>query len=148
MIYFFPFLTDFTHYDKSRSIHAADNDIFSLFLTAEWFPCVDGSVTLFLYRWTFRLMLFTVLGLVAQSCLTLCDPMDCNPPGSAVLGDSPGRNTAVGSHAHLQGIFPIYGLNPGLPHCRRILYQLSHWGSSLLNIVNIAALKIGLQVSF
>ena len=34
-----------------------------------------------------------------------------------------------GSHSLLQGIFPTQGLNPGLPHCRRILYQLSHQGS-------------------
>ena len=31
-----------------------------------------------------------------QSCLTLCDPMDCSPPGSSVHGDSPGKNTGVG----------------------------------------------------
>ena len=66
-----------------------------------------------------------VLCLVAQSCTTLCDPMDCSPPGSSVHGDSPGKNTGVGSHALLQGIFPTQGLNPGLPHCRRILYHLS-----------------------
>ena len=39
------------------------------------------------------------------------------------------QNTGVGCHALLQGIFPIQGLNPGLPHCRRILYQLSHKGN-------------------
>ena len=39
---------------------------------------------------------------------------------------SPGQNTRVGSCSHLQGIFPTQGLNPGLPLCRRILYQLSH----------------------
>ena len=33
------------------------------------------------------------------------------------------------SHAILQGIFPTQGLNPGLPHCRRILYHLSHQGT-------------------
>ena len=38
--------------------------------------------------------------------------------------NSPGKNTRVGCHALLQGIFPTQGLNPGLPHCRRILYQL------------------------
>ena len=38
--------------------------------------------------------------LVAQSCLTLRDPMDCSPPGSSVHGDSPGKNTEVGCHAH------------------------------------------------
>ena len=67
-----------------------------------------------------------VLCLVAQLCLTLCDPMDYNPPGSSVHGDSPGKHTGVGCHALLQGIFPTQGLNPGLPHCKWILYHLSH----------------------
>ena len=44
-----------------------------------------------------------VLRLVAQSCLTLCCPMDCIPPRSSVHGDSPGKNTGVGCHAPLQG---------------------------------------------
>ena len=39
------------------------------------------------------------------------------------------KNTGVGSLSLLQGIFPTQGLNPGLLHCRRILYQLSHKGS-------------------
>ena len=39
---------------------------------------------------------------------------------------SPGLNTGVGSHSLLQGIFPTQGSNPGLPHCRWLLYQLSH----------------------
>ena len=56
--------------------------------------------------------------LVAQSCLTLCNPMDCSPPGSSVHGESPGKNTGVSFHALLQGIFPAQGPNPGLPHCR------------------------------
>ena len=64
--------------------------------------------------------------LVAQSCPTLCDPMDCSPPGSSVHGDSPGKNTGEGCHILLQGIFPTQGSNPGLPHCRQILYCLSH----------------------
>ena len=42
-----------------------------------------------------------VLCLVAQSCLTLCDPMNCSPPGLSVHGDSPGKNTGVGCHALL-----------------------------------------------
>ena len=44
-------------------------------------------------------------------------------------GDSPGQNTRVGRLSLLQGIFPTRRLNPGLPHCRQILYQLSHNGS-------------------
>ena len=42
--------------------------------------------------------------------------MDCNPPGSSVHGDSPGKNARVGCHALLQGIFLTQGLNPGLLH--------------------------------
>ena len=42
--------------------------------------------------------------------------------------NSPGQNNGVGSHSLLQGIFPTQGLNPGLPHCRWILYQLKHQG--------------------
>ena len=67
-----------------------------------------------------------VLCLVTQSCLTLCDPMVCSPPGSSVPGDSPDKNTRVGCHALLQGIFPTQDLNPGLPHCRWILYLRNH----------------------
>ena len=64
--------------------------------------------------------------LVTQSCPTLCNQMDCSPAGSSVHGDSPGKNTGVGCHALLQGIFPTQGLNPVLPHCRGILYHLNH----------------------
>ena len=56
--------------------------------------------------------------LVAQSCLILCNPMDCSPPGSSVHGDSPGKNTGVGGHSLLQGIFQAQGSNPGLLHWR------------------------------
>ena len=62
-------------------------------------------------------------------CLTLGDSMDCNLSGTSVHGDSPGKNTGVGCHALLQGIFPTQGLNPGPLHCRRILYCLSHKGN-------------------
>ena len=68
---------------------------------------------------------------VTQSCLTLCNPTDSSPPGSFVHGDSPGKNAGVGCHALLRGIFPTQGLNPGLPHCRWILYCLSHQVSSV-----------------
>ena len=43
--------------------------------------------------------------------------------------NSPGQNTGVGSLFLLHGIFLTQGVNPGLPHCRWILYQLSHQGS-------------------
>ena len=70
-----------------------------------------------------------IIGIIAQSCLTLCNPMDCIPPGSSVHVDSLGKNIEVGCHALLQGIFPTQGSNPGLPCCRQILYHLSHQGS-------------------
>ena len=60
---------------------------------------------------------------VAQTCSTLCNPMD-------YTWNSPGQNTGVGSHSLLQGIFPIQELNQGLLHCRRILYQLSYQGKA------------------
>ena len=63
------------------------------------------------------------------NCVWLvCDPMDYSSPGYCVRGDSPGKNTGVGCHALLQGIFPTQGLNPGFLHCRWILYSLSHQG--------------------
>ena len=61
--------------------------------------------------------------------MSLCNPVDCSPPGSCVHGDSPGMNAGVGSHSFLQGIFLTQGSNPGLLHCRQILYCLSHQGS-------------------
>ena len=77
---------------------------------------------------SFLFLINAVLCLVAQSCPTLCDPMDCSPPDSSVHGDSPDKNTGVGCHVLLE-IFPTQGSNPGLAHCRQILYQLSYQGS-------------------
>ena len=56
--------------------------------------------------------------------------------GTAATGvlcpwDSPGKNTGVGCHSLLQGIFPTQESNPGLLHCRQILYHLSHQGRLL-----------------
>ena len=51
-----------------------------------------------------------------QLCPTLCDPMDCSPPGSSVHGDYPGKKTGVGCHALLQGIFLTQGSNLRLFH--------------------------------
>ena len=86
-------------------------------------PSMSGSILFKSY----------VLWLVAQSCLTLWDPVDCSPSGSSVHGDSPGKNTGVDYHALLQGIFPTQGLNPGLPHCRWIPYHLSHFREAHTN---------------
>ena len=50
-------------------------------------------------------------------------------PQTILSWNSPGHNTGMGSRSLLQGIFPTQGSNLGLPHCRRILYQLSHKAS-------------------
>ena len=67
--------------------------------------------------------------LVAQSQLTLCGPVDCSPPELLCPWNSPGKNTGVGSHSLLQGIFLSQGSNPCLLHWRRILYHLRCQGS-------------------
>ena len=70
---------------------------------------------------------------VTQSCVILCNLVNCGPPGSSVHGSSPGKNTGVGCHFLLQGIFPTQGSNPGLPHYRQTLYHLSHQESQKKN---------------
>ena len=52
----------------------------------------------------------------AQLQPVLCTPVDCSLPGSSVHGDFPGKNTGVGCHALLQGIFPTQGWNLCLLH--------------------------------
>ena len=76
---------------------------------------------------------------VASSCMTLCDPVDQSP------WDSPGKNTGVGSLSLLQGIFPTQGSDPGLPHGRRILYQLRHQGG-LEELLNNEIFHSSLQI--
>ena len=95
--------------------------IFSLYLIE--------SLSNIWHTWPSFLLAAAAAAKSLQSCPTLCDPMDCSLPGFSVHGDSPGKNTGVGCHALLQGIFPTQGSNPGLLHSRRILYRLSHQGS-------------------
>ena len=65
------------------------------------------------------------------------------PHGLYSSWDSPGQNTGVGSCSLLQGIFPTQGLNPGLPHCRQILYQLSYQGSPKIGLWDLSSLTRG-----
>ena len=109
-----------------------------IFLTQELNPCLlhcrqilyqlsyEGSPYICMYM---CLCIYAAAAKSLQSCLTLCDPMVCSPPGSSVHVDSPGKNTGVRCHAFLQGIFPTQGSNLGLLHCRQILYQLSYQGT-------------------
>ena len=65
---------------------------------------------------------------VTRSYLTLCDPMDCSSPGSSVLGIFQ-QEYWSGLPFPSSGSFPTQGSNPGLLHCRWILYHLSQQGS-------------------
>ena len=68
--------------------------------------------------------------LVTKSCLTVCDPVDCSPPGSSVHGSFWAKILKwVASHFLLQGIFPTQESNLGLLYCKQILYCLSHQGN-------------------
>ena len=59
-----------------------------------------------------------------------------------LYGDSRGKNTGVGCYALLEGIFPTQGSHPGLPHCRWILYCLSHQGNPrILEWVSVSLLQ-------
>ena len=75
-------------------------------------------------------MQLCVCVLIAQLCLTLCNPMDCSLPGSSVHGTLQARNWS-GCHSLLQGKILTQGLNPGLLHCRQTPYHLGHQGSSI-----------------
>ena len=66
---------------------------------------------------------------VAQSCLTLCDPMDCSLTKFLCTWAFPGKNTGVGCHFLVQGTFPTQESNLSLLHCRQTLYLRSHQGS-------------------
>ena len=61
-----------------------------------------------------------------------CYLIDCSLPGLSAHEIFPGKNTGVDCHFLLQRIFPTQGLNPGLLHCRQILYQLRYWWNGFL----------------
>ena len=111
-------------YEPTESFHGLVPITFSILIS-----CHFQTKTLYSTNGNSCIFLLVRAYLVTQLSLTLCDPMDSSPPVSSVHGDAPGKNTGVGCHFLLQGIFSTQGSNPGLLHCRRILYQLSHQGS-------------------
>ena len=97
------------------------------FLKYSWFTiCVS-------FRYTAKWFSYThVCVCVCVSCSVMSNslqPHGLHPTGSSVHRDSLGKNTGVGCHSLLQGISPTQKSNPGLLHCRQILYSLSHQGS-------------------
>ena len=78
---------------------------------------------------TITMLCCAVLCLVTQSCPVLWNPMDCSPQAPLSVGILQARILKWVCYALLQGIFPTQGLYPGLQHCRRILYIMSHEAS-------------------
>ena len=76
-------------------------------------------------------MRLNVKVLVAQSCLTLCDPLGYRPAGLLCPWNSPGKNIGVGCHIFPRRRNPTQGSILGLPHCRHILYHLSNQGNPM-----------------
>ena len=73
---------------------------------------------------------------MCKSCSVVSDslqPHGLQPARFLCPWNSPGKSTGVGSHSFLQGIFLTQGSNLGLPHCRQILFHLSHQGSPMLH---------------
>ena len=113
----------------------------------------NASPTHFLFFWQSATSVSQSV-LVAQSFLTLCDPMDLMEPPARLLcpWDSPGKNTGVGCHFLLQGIFLTQWSNQGLLHCVKILYHLSHqanlkcYSSSFKSLVNFLKWSISQQL--
>ena len=95
-------------------------------------PQMTTSKAIVLTIWTFvgrvRSLLFNALSKFVIAFL----PRSKQPHGQYSPWNFPGQNTGVGSLSLFQGIFPTQGSNPGLPHCRWILYQLNQKGSPRL----------------
>ena len=89
------------------------------------------SVIAFFISWPILFFFILLFGYVASGIFVPCESHSVMsdtvwPHGLYSPYNSPGQNTGVGSLSLLQGVFPTQGSNPGLPHCRQILYQLSH----------------------
>ena len=102
-----------------------------------WYNLVDSQPTMILEEVSVKTSIKSFQ--LVQSDITLCYERESEsllvmsyslqPCGRYSPWNSPGQNTGAGSLSCLQGIFPTQTSYPGLPHCRRILYQLSHKGS-------------------
>ena len=79
----------------------------------------------------------------SESCTVVSNSL--RPHGLYCLWNSPGQNTGVGSCSLLKGIFPTQGSNPGLLHCRQILYQLSHKGRQIY-VYDISAYYVNICI--
>ena len=85
--------------------------------------------------------------LVTQSCLTLCDPMDCSPPGTSVHGILLARILEWVAISFSRVIFLTQGSNPGLLHCRQVLYHLSLKGEYIMRNAWLDEAQTGLKIA-
>ena len=97
-------------------------------------PAWRSGSSWFMYCWSLAYIIFRII--CSNFSITLLACESCSVMSNSLWShglyspwNSPGQNTGVSSLSLLQRIFPTQGLNPGLPHCRQILYQLSHKGS-------------------
>ena len=95
------------------------------------------------------MLLLCMCVLSCSSHVLLCESIDCSLPGSSVHGDSPGKILEWREgDSPLQGIFPTQESNPGLLHCRQILYHLSHQRSPCYNLCVCVCVCIVLLFGF
>ena len=94
--------------------------------TNKWISCLKWSKFMYIYTYIY-IHIYTYICIYmkwSESCSAVSNSFQ--PHGLYGPWSSPGQNTGVGSFSLLQRTFPTQGSNPGLLHCRRILYQLSH----------------------
>ena len=95
-------------------------------------PYMTTGKTTALTRWIFASKVMSLLFNILSRLVRAFLPRSKQPHGQYSPWNFPGQNTGVGSLSLFQGIFPTQGSNPGLPHCRWILYQLNQKGSPRL----------------
>ena len=124
-----PNLKDFEHYFASMWHCTVIGTLFGIALLWYWnenwpFPALWPLLT-FPNLLAYSVQHFNMFESESRSVVS--DSLQ--PHGLYNLWNSPGQNTGVGSLSLLQGIIPTQGSNPGLPHCRQVLFQLSYQGN-------------------
>ena len=118
------YMVSWSSYKQSLRVHEGKGEI-----NIYWVLAILLNLTLVLRTDSAFICIFALRKwrFESESHLVVSDSLW--PQGLDSPWNSPGQNTGMDSLSLLQGSFPIQGLNAGLPHCRQILYQLSHKGS-------------------
>ena len=118
----------------SLSVSEFKSSILAIWSLADYYEIIFCIMSILL---DFSSPSFVPLILAAQSCLTLCDPMDTSPSGFSAHGILQAGILEWVAIPFSRGLFLTQGSNPGLLHCSRILYWLSHQGSPILMILEM-----------